>query len=101
MNDHLFVFKIKKDTKIINKNDIKAARVGEIIHDKKIRISSLKFNFLYPTDTNPAPNKLPITVCVPLIGIPKFDANMIKTKEQAHTENIIKFNVYLSKVSRS
>ena len=40
MNDHLFVFKIKKDTKIINMNESRAERVGEIIHDKKIRISS-------------------------------------------------------------
>ncbi len=39
-----------------------AVSVGEIIQDKKIRNNSQKFRFSYPTDINPAPNKLPITV---------------------------------------
>ena len=45
VNDHLFVFKIKKDTKIIKVKESNAVIVGEIIQDKKIRINSWKFRF--------------------------------------------------------
>jgi hypothetical protein len=40
VNDHLFVSKIKKDTKIINMKESNAVSVGEIIQDKKIRNNS-------------------------------------------------------------
>ena len=37
----------------------------------------------------PAPKRAPITVCVPEIGMPKQEDEIIKRKEELHTANII------------
>ena len=37
----------------------------------------------------PAPKRAPITVCVPEIGMPNQEDEIIKRKEELHTANII------------
>jgi len=88
---YYFVSNDKLQIIIIRVKDSKPAISGERIQDKQIWPNFNQDRLLGPTDINPVPNKAPITVWVPDIGIPKNEENIINTKEVRQTENIIIF----------
>ena len=83
------VSSVNDETIIIIMYENIAATRGDINHDINIMNNLSQFSILKPVTTIPAPNRDPITVCVPDIGIEYKDEVMMKIKDAKQTPNII------------
>lgn len=89
MKERFLVSNVKDDTIIIITYEKKAARIGDMTHDNRIKLNLDQLSLSIPVPIIPAPSSEPITVCVPDIGIENKDDVIMKMKEARHTPNII------------
>ena len=58
---------------------MQAVQRGDISQEIMISTNSAQFKFEAPTPTIPAPMIEPTMVCVPEIGIPAYEDNIVKS----------------------
>lgn len=90
------MFKVKPETISIKQHESRHDMIGDATHDAKMIPSSGQLRAPALPPTTPAASIAPTTVCVPEIGIPDAEENIMKQKEDKHTANIIRSFISIS-----
>lgn len=61
---------------------------GDMNHEATVHPNLVQFSAEAVSPARPAPISAPITVCVPLIGIPKIEAKRMKLNDDMHVPSI-------------
>lgn len=62
--------------------------MGDMNHEATVHSNFVQFIDEAASPASPAPIRAPITVCVPLIGIPKIDETKMNENEERHVPSI-------------
>lgn len=95
---YFLVFIVKPETHTISKNEIRHDKIGDAIQDIRMIPIYFQLSASILLATVPAPSIAPTTVCVPEMGMPEADENMIKQNEARQTANIIRSLTSISSV---